>query len=44
LADHAGFVATSALCRMGAAQARKDGFERVADFGSPFAEPGAVAG
>jgi CubicO group peptidase (beta-lactamase class C family) len=42
--DHAGFVATSALCRMGAAQARKDGFERVADFGSPFAEPGAVAG
>jgi CubicO group peptidase (beta-lactamase class C family) len=42
--DHAGFVATSALCRMGAAQARKDGFERVPDFGSPFAEPGAVAG
>jgi CubicO group peptidase (beta-lactamase class C family) len=42
--DHAGFVATSALCRIGAAQARKDGFERVADFGSPFAEPGAVAG
>ena len=42
--DHAGFVATSAICRMGAAQARKDGFERVADFGSPFAEPGAVAG
>ena len=42
--DHAGFVATSALCRMGAAQARKDGFERVTDFGSPFAEPGAVAG
>jgi CubicO group peptidase (beta-lactamase class C family) len=42
--DHAGFVATSALCRMGATQARKSGFERVADFGSPFAEPGAVAG
>jgi CubicO group peptidase (beta-lactamase class C family) len=42
--DHAGFVAVSAICRMGAAQARKDGFERVADFGSPFAEPGAVAG
>ena len=42
--DHAGFVATSALCRIGAAQARKDGFERVADFGAPFAEPGAVAG
>jgi len=44
IVDHAGFVATSAICRMGAAQARKDGFERVADFGSPFAEPGAVAG
>jgi CubicO group peptidase (beta-lactamase class C family) len=42
--DHAGFVATSALLRRGVAQARKDGFERVADFGSPFAEPGAVAG
>jgi CubicO group peptidase (beta-lactamase class C family) len=42
--DHAGFVATSALCRIGAAQARRDGFERVADFGAPFAEPGAVAG
>jgi CubicO group peptidase (beta-lactamase class C family) len=42
--DHAGFVATSAICRRGAAQARKHGFERVADFGSPFAEPGAVAG
>jgi CubicO group peptidase (beta-lactamase class C family) len=42
--DHAGFVATSALCRTGAAAARRDGFERVADFGSPFAEPGAVAG
>ncbi|MFZ1160873.1 serine hydrolase domain-containing protein [Mycobacterium sp.] len=42
--DHAGFVATSALCRMGATQARKSGFERVAAFGSPFAEPGAVAG
>ncbi len=42
--DHAGFVATGALCRMGATQARRDGYERVADFGSPFAEPGAVAG
>ena len=44
LVDQAGFVATSALCRIGAAAARKDGFERVADLGSPFAEPGAVAG
>jgi CubicO group peptidase (beta-lactamase class C family) len=42
--DHAGFVATSALLRRGAAQARKHGFERVADFGAPFSEPGAVAG
>jgi CubicO group peptidase (beta-lactamase class C family) len=42
--DHAGFVATSALLRRGMAQARKHGFKRVADFGSPFAEPGAVAG
>jgi CubicO group peptidase (beta-lactamase class C family) len=42
--DHAGFVATGALARRGAAEARKHGFERVADFGSPFAEPGAVAG
>jgi CubicO group peptidase (beta-lactamase class C family) len=44
LIDHAGFVATSALARRGAAEARKHGFERVADFGSPFSEPGAVAG
>ncbi|OBK38971.1 esterase [Mycobacterium sp. 1245111.1] len=44
LVDHAGLVATSALCRMGAAAARKDGFERVPDFGAPFAEAGAVAG
>jgi CubicO group peptidase (beta-lactamase class C family) len=42
--DHAGFVATGALLRRGAAQARKHGFERVDDFGSPFPEPGAVAG
>jgi CubicO group peptidase (beta-lactamase class C family) len=42
--DHAGFVATGALARRGAAQARKHGFERVADFGSAIAEPGAVAG
>jgi CubicO group peptidase (beta-lactamase class C family) len=42
--DHAGFVATSALCRIAAAAAHRDGFERVADFGSPFPEAGAVAG
>ncbi|HXB87669.1 serine hydrolase domain-containing protein [Mycobacterium sp.] len=42
--DHAGFVATGTLCRRAAAEARKHGLERVADFGSPFSEPGAVAG
>ncbi|MGC2564140.1 MAG: serine hydrolase domain-containing protein [Mycobacterium sp.] len=42
--DHAGFVATSALLRRGAAEARKHGFERVADFGSASSERGAVAG
>lgn len=44
LVDHAGLLAISALSRMGAAAARKDGFERVADFGAPFAETRAVAG
>jgi CubicO group peptidase (beta-lactamase class C family) len=42
--DHAGFVVTNALIRRAASEARKHGFERVADFGSPFPEPGAVAG
>jgi hypothetical protein len=42
--DHAGFVETGAMHRRGAAEARKHGFERAADFGSPFFEPGAVAG
>jgi CubicO group peptidase (beta-lactamase class C family) len=42
--DHAGFVATSALLRRGAAEARKHGFERVAEFGSASSERGAVAG
>ncbi|MGH3543936.1 MAG: serine hydrolase, partial [Mycobacterium sp.] len=44
LMDHTGFVATGAMLRRSAAEARKHGFERVADFGSPFPEPGAVAG
>jgi CubicO group peptidase (beta-lactamase class C family) len=44
LVDHAGFVATGALLRRAATEARKHGFERVADFGAPFPEPGAVAG
>jgi CubicO group peptidase (beta-lactamase class C family) len=42
--DHAGFVATNALARRGAAEARKHGFERVADFGAPFSEQGAAVG
>jgi CubicO group peptidase (beta-lactamase class C family) len=42
--DHAGFVATNALARLGAAEARKHGIQRVPDFGSPISEPGAVAG
>lgn len=44
--DQAGFVATAALVRRGAAAARKDGFEQVAEFGAPFAAStsGVVAG
>ncbi len=42
--DHAGFVATNLLARLGAAEARKHGFEQVTEFGSPFSEQGAVAG
>ncbi len=42
--DQAGFVATGALLRLGVAEARKNGFERVTDHGAPFCEPGAVAG
>jgi CubicO group peptidase (beta-lactamase class C family) len=42
--DHAGFVVTNGLIRRAATEARKHGLERVADFGSPFPEPGAVAG
>jgi CubicO group peptidase (beta-lactamase class C family) len=42
--DHAGFVVTNALIRRATTEARKRGLERVADFGSPFSEPGAVAG
>lgn len=42
--DQAGFVATGAMLRLGAAEARKHGFERVSDFGSPVSEPGAAAG
>jgi CubicO group peptidase (beta-lactamase class C family) len=42
--DHAGFVATGALLRRGAAEAHEHGFERVADLGSAIAEPGADVG
>jgi CubicO group peptidase (beta-lactamase class C family) len=42
--DNAGFVATSVLLRRGAAEARRGGFERVADFGASFFEPGAAVG
>lgn len=42
--DHTGFVATGTMIRRGVAQARRHGFHRVADFGAPFPEPGAVAG
>jgi CubicO group peptidase (beta-lactamase class C family) len=36
--DQAGFVATAALVRRGAAQSRKYGFAPVAEAGSSFAE------
>ena len=38
LADQAGFVATAALIRRGAAAARKHGFAPVTEFGAPFTE------
>jgi CubicO group peptidase (beta-lactamase class C family) len=44
LVDHGGFVLTNGLIRRAAAEARKHGLERVAEFGSPYPEPGAVAG
>lgn len=42
--DQAGFVATAALVRRGAALARAHGYRPVADFGAPFEERSAVAG
>jgi CubicO group peptidase (beta-lactamase class C family) len=44
LVDHAGFVLTSTLIRRAVSAAREHGLEKVADFGAPFPEPGAVAG
>jgi CubicO group peptidase (beta-lactamase class C family) len=38
VADQAGFVATAALIRRGAAGARKHGFASVTEFGAPFTE------
>ncbi|AQT80399.1 esterase [Mycolicibacterium litorale] len=44
--DQAGFVATAALVRRGAAAARRHGFQPVTEFGAPFAPraSGVVAG
>ena len=44
MTDHAGFVGIYALIRQAAAKARKRGLRPVTEFGSPFFEPGAVAG
>jgi CubicO group peptidase (beta-lactamase class C family) len=46
LTDQAGFVATAALIRRGAVEARKRGFEPVTEFGAPYALKlsGVVAG
>jgi hypothetical protein len=38
MADQAGFVATAALIRRGAASARKHGFAPVTEFGAPYTE------
>ncbi|GFG49153.1 serine hydrolase domain-containing protein [Mycolicibacterium agri] len=45
VADQAGFVATAALLRRGAAAARRRGYRPVPEFGAPFiSEPRTVAG
>ena len=41
--DQAGFVATAALIRRGAASARRNGYRPVREFGSPFAAATAAA-
>lgn len=43
VADQAGFVATAALIRRGAAQARKNGYRPVQEFGAPFTDLTATA-
>jgi CubicO group peptidase (beta-lactamase class C family) len=42
--DHSGLATLGNLVRRGVALARKHGFRPVAELGSPFGEPGAVAG
>ncbi|HSS24453.1 MAG TPA: serine hydrolase domain-containing protein [Mycobacterium sp.] len=42
--DHTGLATLGNLIRRGVALARKHGFRPVTEFGSPFGEPGAVAG
>lgn len=37
--DHAGLATLGNLIRLGARQARKNGFQPIAEFGSPYAEP-----
>nr|WP_203471411.1 serine hydrolase domain-containing protein [Mycolicibacterium chubuense] len=43
VSDQAGFVATAALIRRCAAQARKNGYRRVREFGAPFTDVAATA-
>lgn len=44
VADQAGFVAVAAMIRRGVAQARSNGFVRIADFGAPYRGATWVAG
>ncbi|PRC60420.1 esterase, partial [Mycobacterium sp. ITM-2017-0098] len=43
VSDQAGFVATAALIRRGAALARKNGHRRVREYGAPFTDVAATA-
>ncbi|MBW0019058.1 MAG: beta-lactamase family protein [Mycobacterium sp.] len=44
LTDHAGMAALGGLMRRAAERVQKRGFRPVTEFGSPYSEPGAVAG
>lgn len=44
VADQAGFVATAALIRRAAGQARERGFSAIPQFGAPFAYPASAVG